>query len=225
MSAAGRRPAPAGAEAFAGLGLSELRALAVRRLGTPGRHRPDVLLLESGSGTRAVLKDFGDRGLRALFGRWLASREARAHRALQGLDFVPRLWRRVGPAALLFEWRDASPLLDGARAKVTESFIEEFRRDVDRLHERGVAHLDLRGRRNVLVDAAGRPAIVDFGAAAVVGRRSPLRLLFPLLRAIDRGAILKHKRRLRPSSLSEAERRADRFFAALGRAWHGVRLH
>jgi serine/threonine protein kinase len=104
-------------------------------------------------------------------------------------------------------------------------FFVELSRAIERLHARGVAHLDLRQRRNVLIDGRGRPVLVDFAAAIVSRTGSPLRLAFPLFRAIDRGAVLKHRRLLAPSGLSERERRADRFFGALGRLWRIVRLH
>lgn len=206
--------------------VQSLRTIA--RLNRPGRFRPEVHLVEveSDSGPfRAVLKDFGRLEIPRAARVFLASREAKAYSALAGVEEVPRLLARPGPAALLLEWRDALPLLPGSATLLGEAFFDDLSVAVARIHERGVVHLDLRERRNVLVDRSGRPVIVDFTASLVAGRRSPLRIAARLLRVLDRAAVLKHRRRLRPAGMTVRDRLAERFFGALGRLWRAVRLH
>ena len=80
------------------------------------------------------------------------------------------------------------------------------------MHERGVYHLDLRQRQNLLVDEEGTLDVVDFGAA--LAPRGPLRWLFgPVLGSVDRQAALKYLARFAPSELTVEE--ARRFLRGL----------
>ena len=65
------------------------------------------------------------------------------------------------------------------------------------MHERGVAHLDLRHRSNILAGEDGHPVLLDF-ASAICFRRGGwgARLLLPWLARIDRGALAKWEARL-----------------------------
>jgi hypothetical protein len=76
------------------------------------------------------------------------------------------------------------------------------------MHAAGVAHLDLRGRENVLVGDGGRIVIVDL-AGAVRMRPGGLahRLLFRWLTMLDESAFLKWKLLLTPDRLTPRERR------------------
>jgi hypothetical protein len=209
---------------FAGLDREGLRAFATAQLNKGGLSRAEVILLDR-DGVRAVLKDFGSRGfLTRLWGRFLTAREERAYRALAGLRSVPRLLRRVGPATLLVEWRDASPLHRPLGPTLDERFFDELEATVAGFHARGVVHLDLRKKRNVLVDRDGHPVLVDFASALTRRRFSPWRLAAPLLRSIDRAAVLKHRRRLKPATLSRRERGTDRIVHMLSGIWNTLFL-
>jgi serine/threonine protein kinase len=65
------------------------------------------------------------------------------------------------------------------------------------MHARGVAHLDLRHRSNVLLAADGSPVLIDFGSAVCL-RPGGLaaRLVLPLLARVDRGALRKWRAKL-----------------------------
>lgn len=81
-----------------------------------------------------------------------------------------------------------------------DGFVDRLAGAIADMHARGVAHLDLRHRTNVLVDDAGEPVLIDF-ASAICFRPGGLgaRLVLPLLAAVDRGALRKWRERLVPS--------------------------
>jgi hypothetical protein len=176
------------------------RTLAV--LGRGGRRNPDVLLVDLGE-RRVVVKDFAPRGplVRALLARWLVEREARAYARLAGHPNVPRLLARPDALALVFEHRPGRRLSRRLASSLPPDFLDRLEAAVAAMHERGVAHLDLRHRSNVLVDAGGDPVLIDFASAMC---RSPDggRLVGALWRALarlDRAALAKWRSRLQPS--------------------------
>src|SRR5262245_31083455 len=153
---------------------------------------PDVLLVVH-EGRECVLKDYAPRSwlIRNTVGRWITALESRAWRALEGHPNVPRFIARVDALALLAEYRPGRPV-SGRRA-VPASFLAELERAIEELHRRGIVHLDLSHRSNVLVDAAGHPVLIDFGSALTL---RPGGLLARWLARVDRRALAKWKAKL-----------------------------
>lgn len=134
--------------------------------------------------------------------RYLAWREARALRRLEGMPDVPQLrgWdgRRL----------DRS-FLDGAAMyqrppRGDLGYFREARRQLQTLHRAGVAHNDLAKEANWLVREDGRPGMVDFQLASV---GSPRSRWMRLLMREDLRHLLKHKRTYCPDALTPIERR------------------
>jgi RIO-like serine/threonine protein kinase len=82
------------------------------------------------------------------------------------------------------------------------TFFDSLHRIVAAMHERGVVHLDLRQRRNILIRPDGTAAVIDFGAALCLRPGSPL---LRRLARIDDSGVLKYKQRARPGSLTADE--------------------
>ncbi len=157
--------------------------------------------------------------VRALYGRRVLHREERVLAALQGMSGVPRLYGRVDADALASECLAAEPLrrtLEPARLRKACTALGER---VAALHQRGVVHLDLRQKRNVLVDADGGVFLVDFQSAWVLGTTGVRGVLLRWLARLDRSAVLKFKARYVPDLLDERERRAAARLAFLTRLW------
>lgn len=172
------------------------RRRAVLAAGT--RAKADVLLVESDAGI-VVLKDFAKRGhwVRRRLGPWLLDREERAYRRLADVEAVPRLLGRLDPAALVVEYRPGVLLSRSLAGRLPAGFVASLARVVDEMHRRGVVHLDLRHRSNVLAGEDGRPVVLDFASALVFDlstRRG--RLLLRLLQGFDRRALRKWQARL-----------------------------
>jgi predicted Ser/Thr protein kinase len=157
---------------------------------------PDVFLV-SHEGGEWVLKDYAPRSwwIRNTVGRVVTTLESRAWRALAGHPNVPRFVARVDAFALLVEYRPGRPV-SGRRA-VPAGFLAELEQAIDELHRRGVVHLDLSHRSNVLVDDVGHPVLIDFGSALWLRPGSRLaRCLLPWLTRADRRALAKWKAKL-----------------------------
>lgn len=134
--------------------------------------------------------------------RYLARREARALRRLEGMPDVPNLLGWDGR-------RLDRTFLDGAAMyqrppRGDRRYFHAARRQLLALHRRGLAHNDLAKEANWLVREDGRPSIVDFQLASVGPPRS--RWLRLLMRE-DLRHLLKHKRTYCREALTPVERR------------------
>jgi hypothetical protein len=160
-----------------------------------GSRRPAIRLVEL-DGRRVVVKDFGGCApwVRATLGRWLVGRELRAYRALAGHPSVPRLLARVDGCAFVLEYRPGRHLSRRVRPSLPPDFVARLEEAVAEMHRRGVVHLDLRHRDNVLVDESGAPVLLDFASALHLPGSIGRALLAPLAR-IDRRALDKWRAR------------------------------
>ncbi len=191
------------------LSLQELRARATKTFRHGGGSRPEVLLIRL-NGEEAVLKDFSqsDPWFRRVVGPLSARREARALKQLEGARGVPRLLRRVSRDALLLEHILGTSVRQVPPGGLTPEFFERFYRLVDRLHEFGVAHCDLRSQGNILVGADGEPHAVDF--TAHFRRPRPwnfaARWMYAKFCEADRVAVARLKKTHAPELLTDAEK-------------------
>jgi len=202
--------------------LSHAQLLALReRCLCPGSFWKADLWLLSRNGERAVLKDFTAKSrLVRLLGRAQVAREARVYHALAGLDGVPRLLGRPSETSLLLEYVDGRRLSKEAGAPDAAELAARLRQLVDEVHRRGVAHVDLRGRDNILVDSRRHVRVLDFGASWLRGEGGWLRRrLFALGALIDRAAVLKWRLLLTPEAVGPHERSQHESFRRLRRLW------
>jgi hypothetical protein len=175
----------------------ELSSRVVETLSRGGWGNPDVLLVE-GAGGFVVVKDFAARPawIHPL-GRWLTRRELRAYRQLRGHSCVPRLLGSVDALAFCLEYRPGEILTRKLRGRLPATFLGELSDALTEMHARGVAHLDLRHRSNVLAGRDGRPVLLDFASAACFSPGGvAARWLLPWLVRIDRRAFEKWQARL-----------------------------
>ena len=96
------------------------------------------------------------------------------------------------------------------------------------MHDAGVAHGDLKRKRNILVGPTEQPYVIDFGIAVVADDRRGF--LFELVRQVDRNAWIKHKYRGRLTDISAEDAplykpmRSERLMRLLRPAWHAATL-
>lgn len=190
-------------------------------LGKEGFFRPTVRLLAT-SGGRLVAKDYRAcwAPYRWTVGRWNLAREEDALRRLSGIDGIPELRGRVGPWILVMTWVRGRDLGKVRKYRQTPEFYDRLAAMVDEMHRRGVVHLDLRQRRNILLclhpDKIPRPAVLDFGSALCV---RPGGLLHRWLARIDRSGVLKYKRRAQPDAITRDEARSLRRIERRRKLW------
>lgn len=172
---------------------------------------------------RAILKDFSDKSWPArLLGRRQVLREVRALTRLQGIPGVPVCYGEAGRFGVLMERVEGERITRWCRTRPDQiqTMFARLVRLVADIHARGVAHIDLRKRDNILIDPAGSPRIIDFNASfCFEPGGSGARFLFPLLRRVDTAAVLKWKARLAPHLLTRSETRRHRMMSALRRLW------
>jgi len=182
--------------------------------------KADIYLARAGGAT-LVVKDFAAKSLPIrLLGRFQVGRECRAYRALDGIDGVARWLGRIDAHALALERVEGTPLRKFRKRGGRKELLAALRAVLDRIHERGVIHNDLRGKDNTLVRSDGRVVLIDF-AGAFRFRPGGLwhRLLFRRLARVDEAAYLKWKRILDPQSLTPEEEKFLRRFAIFRRLW------
>jgi hypothetical protein len=173
--------------------------------------KPDVLRFELPAGS-VVVKDFAARApwLRATLGRWLIARELRAYRALAGHPNVPRLIARIDAHAFALEHRPGRRLSRRRAAELAPDFLKQLEAAVHGLHARGVVHLDLRHRSNVLADADGAPVLIDFASAVCLApNRWPQRWLLRAFPRIDEAALAKWRTKFGPALATDPARPAS----------------
>jgi tRNA A-37 threonylcarbamoyl transferase component Bud32 len=166
----------------------------------PGTGRDPVVSLACLGGQKVVIKDFASRGfwVRNLIGRWMIAREAKAYRALAGHPAVPRFYGCVDALALALEYRPGRRMSRSTYATLPPGFLGELEEAIREMHVRGVAHLDLRHRTNIMADAKGHPVLIDFGAAVCLRPGSfAARVLLPLLAQFDWRALRKWQLRMK----------------------------
>ncbi len=198
--------------------------------------RPSVSLIRRGRGIKAdiksvslgpaqaILKDFAGRPWPVrLLGRMQIAQEIRALARLRGLPGVPACYGRWGRDGVLLERLDGERITRWCQKRREEApaMFDRLDRLVGAMHARGVIHLDLRARDNILIDGTGRPGIIDFNASLcfAVGEGAGARLTFRILRRVDTSALAKWKLRIAPGILAPAEARRHRRMALLRRLW------
>jgi serine/threonine protein kinase len=131
-----------------------------------GWGNPDVLLVETESGA-VVVKDFSPRtrSVRRWLGPWLLRREAEVYACLEGVESVPKMLGWVDAAALVFEYRPGVLLSRSLAGELPSTFLADLQQAIADLHRRGVVHLDLRHRSNILAGLDGKPVVLDFASA------------------------------------------------------------
>ncbi len=153
-------------------------------------------------------------------GRLIDGRERRFYRKLADLPNVPTVIGRVGDTGFMHAYVEGRPL--EKNKPVPDAFFAELLRLIDVLYVRGIAVVDTNKPENILLGNDGRPHLIDFQISFDVndlGGIWPGTAILRQFRKTDVYHVLKHKKRLRPDQLTDAERQIVET-----RSWP-VRLH
>lgn len=142
-------------------------------------------------------------------GRLLADREKWFMARLVGIQGIPvalgdvRVAGRPLANAVAHEWIEGHALAEGER--VDDRFFPTLTAILQAIHRRGVAHVDLHKRENLLVDDAGRPHLIDYQISFGLrdGGVSAFFLggFLRLLQRCDDYHLLKHQVKHRPDQV------------------------
>ena len=195
---------------FDSLTLSNISKKQCGLLRAPTATRPAIRVVEE-RGVRAVVKDFstGRFLFRNTAGRFLVWRESRAYRRLADLDGIPRLYRVIDGLAMVLEEVPGKSLEElEDTGTVPEAFFDALEELVARVHERGVAHCDLKRAPNTLVGEDGRPYIIDWAASISFREFAwfPANRIYRRFLRDDQMAVIKMKLRHVPAAVTREEK-------------------
>jgi len=130
-------------------------------------------------------------------GAWLARREARNIRQLDGMANVPRLIGMPEPWTVEMSYLPSEPVREDKRESgIGPEYFIRLEAMIAEMHRRGMNHGDLR-RKNLLRDpVTGEPCLVDFAQSLIARNPDSLFGRIVLRRAfhVDRIKLLKLKR-------------------------------
>jgi predicted Ser/Thr protein kinase len=169
--------------------------------------KPALYRVEAG-GETLMIKDAREKlfPFRWSLGLWLIQKEWKIYDRLRGVKGVPRPVERIDRFAFAMEYIPGRPI--GRGEPLPPSFFSQLEQALTAVHGRGVVHLDLRHKGNILVSEKGEPYLIDFNSGMAFREKGLLRsFLFPLLTWVDAGGLLKLKERIAPAMLTPEERR------------------
>ncbi len=214
---------------FEGLTLADIAKRQCGILRKPTGTRPVIWRIEE-SGVKAIVKDFSLNSFwfRNIAGRFLIWREKKAYKRLEGFSGVPVLYGSIGGVALIIEEIQGANLGSIEISKrLDEKFFIDLKRLIDSLHDRGIAHCDLKRAPNIMIGNDGNPYIIDWAASISKSEFGffPLNFIYKRFIQDDLNAITKIKLKWRPESVSLEEKlrytersRAERIIRAI-RDW------
>ena len=196
----------------------------VKRITAEKAMKPDILIVKRGQ-QFLVAKDFRDKGwvTRYIWGPLNLMYEKSLLNKLEDVAGIPQIIGLEDYNCLLIscikgdEIKKCSDLL-------SENFFDQLLKIADNLHSKGVLHLDLGHKSNIMVDQHGNPAIIDFNCSLFLPPNSFFRPLIGLLAKVDRYSILRLKIKFRPQDASPAEKRGVENFLRLRKLWIFDRL-
>jgi serine/threonine protein kinase len=181
--------------------------------------KPDLFQVKVGARTLMV-KDVRGKSFfsRWTVGLWLIHKEWKIYSRLAGIRHIPRPVERIDRFAFAMEFIHAKPINRGE--KVLPLFFSSLEQVLRDIHSRGVVHLDLRHKGNILLSEKGEPVLIDFNSSFLFHGKGLLRrFLFPILRWVDHGGLMKLKQRISPSSMTPEELSFLKRFNRLRRLW------
>lgn len=160
------------------------------------------------NGTSWFVKDFYKRSwlVRNTLGRFYTARESKALYALHGMDGIPPYAFQIDEYAISYQFvpgRNMRKIYKDAN-KPGKGFFDQLEQLVNRMHERGIIHLDIRNGENIIATDDEHPMLLDFQSSINI-KNIPV-FLHNFLKQIDCSGIYKHWSRIDPSSMSKEKK-------------------
>ncbi len=176
-----------------------------------------------------VIKAPAGRGLRRILGRAAIRREEHVYGRLRGIPGIPECYGRIGGQYLVLAHIPGGTLhARESDLRDREKYFAGLLATLRKMHDAGVAHGDLKRKRNILVGPGEQPFVIDFGIAVLAnGQRG---FLFELVRQVDRNAWVKHKYRGQMNDIAVEDAplykpmRSESLMRVLRTAWHAATL-
>ncbi|MHC4945903.1 MAG: RIO1 family regulatory kinase/ATPase domain-containing protein [Planctomycetota bacterium] len=198
----------------------ELARLEGRILQQGKYFRPEIRVCRHGD-RRIVVKDCAcmQSFLRFLMGRRSANREVRIYQRLQGIQGIPAFLGVIDRDAFAIEFVEGETLARQLGPDRVRKALADLERVIQSMHERSVVHLDLKQKRNIIVQADDSVCILDFQSAFYLGRNLLKSMLFSFLKRRDLAGLIKFKAKYIPDALSPSELKFYKTDKVLARLW------
>jgi len=181
--------------------------------------KPDLNRVEV-EGRTLMVKDVWRKNLffRWTLGLWLIHKEWKIYSHLKGVHGVPQAIERIDRFAFAMEFVPGRPIERGETLQ--PSFFPHLEQVLREVHKRGVVHLDLRHKGNILISEKGEPFLIDFNSSFYYKEKGLFRrFIFPILRWVDNGGLLKLKERIAPELMTHEEMNFLKRFNRLRKLW------
>ena len=164
------------------------------------------ILLDVEGKQRFVIKVASGKGLAGWIQRLTLRHEMQVYQQLSGLEFVPQCYGLFERNYLILEYIDAESLRD-AKPVDHEAFCRKLFAVITQLHQRGIAHRDLKRKDNILLKDGQEPVLIDFGAAVIEkpGFNLFSHYWFALGKRFDLNAWIKYKYHRRYENITEED--------------------
>lgn len=155
---------------------------------------------------KLVIKVPLGKGLIKLFNIRMLKHEFNAYEKLAGFEGVPECYGLVDNQYLVLQFIEGQPIRH-LRPDNEEHFFKKLFLYIEKMHQRGVAHLDLKRKDNLLVVDGSTPCIIDLGASVIkkTGFHPFNKFSYRLAVKFDYNAWIKHKYHSRLGEISEED--------------------
>ena len=169
-------------------------------------YQGETLLYED-QNNRYVIKVPHGKGLARAFHRHMLRHEYAAYQKLGNFAGAPACHGLIDGQYLVLEYVDGRTIRK-KRPLDEDEFHELLFDHIRAMHARGIAHMDLKRKDNLLVTADEKPCMLDFGAAVIRkdGFHPLNRYRFRLGKQFDYNAWIKHKYHDRMDEISMIDR-------------------
>jgi serine/threonine protein kinase len=134
--------------------------------------------------------------------------EHEVYKRLEGVTGIAKCYGLIANTYLAIEFIESDTIRKN-RPDNDSDFYDQLLEIIHQLHQRKIAHMDLKKKENLLVGADGKPYVIDFGAAVIYkpGLHLINHYLYSLACRFDYNAWIKHKYMGRMAEISDADKR------------------
>lgn len=154
-----------------------------------------------------VIKVPHGRGLVRWFHVRMLQHEYAVYQKLVNFSAVPRCYGLLNGQYLVLQYIHGLPIRQ-ARPQDMQRYFDRMFELIGNMHKRGVAHMDLKKKDNLLVVDGHEPCLIDFGAAVIYqpGFHPLNHWRYKLAIRFDYNAWIKHKYHDRMHEITDADK-------------------
>ncbi len=190
-----------------------------RIIATRKSMKPDILIAEN-RGEFIVAKDFRNKVwlARSLWGPLNIMYEKFILQKLAGIAGIPEFVGLEDYNCLLVSYIDGD-IIKKSCQNLAPDYFDNLSGIIKKIHARGIIHLDLGHKSNVMVKKNGDPAVIDFNTSIYLPSNSFFSPILRLLSKIDTTSILRLKVRFRSHETTFSERQQVKKFLLIRKLW------